>query len=552
MKIAPSALQHIKHRHNTMRNARGSMWSIWRELAATYLPYRHPWLLSSQKSETVELNPNFITGIGLRSLRVQSAGLMNGITSPTRPWIKLAIGSNPAKLQLVTTTWLSQASSIMHTVLARSNFYNTLAMSYHDIGLMGSSGISMYEDRRDVLRTSRYNTGEYYMEYDAFGRLRSYSRELKMTLVSIKEQFGEEAFDEEMAGHYATPERRGRVYNVIHFCSRDIPDLPTYVANRPWKEVYYIPAKSGTDDNAISVKGFKEAPSVFPRWSSELEYGMSPGMEALGDMRELIQLILDKGIGIETMTKPPLLFDQFLRNNPRNTLPGGHTFVPNLANFIGGKPLYTVNVPVQELRADIMEVKQAIEATFHNPLFTMFSQLDTVRSATEIDARREERLVMLAHFLERFENEALDPLVERAFNLCLRAGLFPDPPEEVLQNEIDIQYVSILTTAQRALNTVPIERLLQMVGQVMQLSPNVLDLLDFDRMVHTYAEAIDVNPTVFAEDDAIAQKRQQNSEAMQAQSTMESSGQIIDAARNLSETDVGGGANALQLMLGNS
>ena len=59
----------------------------------------------------------------------------------------------------------------------------------------------------------------------------------------------------------------------------------------------------------------------------------------------------------------------------------------------------------------------------------MISQLDTVRSATEIDARREEKLVLLAHFLERFENEQLDPTINRVFNICQRAGLFPDAPE---------------------------------------------------------------------------------------------------------------------------
>ena len=180
----------------------------------------------------------------------------------------------------------------------------------------------------------------------------------------------------------------------------------------------------------------------------------------------------------------------------------------------------------------------------------MISQLDTVRSANEIDARREEKLVLLSHFLERFENEALDPDIERVFNICMRAGLFPDPPAEVRNNEIDIQYISILTTAQRALNTVPMERMLQAVGEVINVAPNVLDLINFDEYVYTYGRDIGVQPAIFNDTDQVAALRQARNEREQQAALMEQSGHIIDAARNLSETKVQGGANALERVLG--
>lgn len=549
MKIGLDSHQYAKQRHAAMRKSRQHVWPIWRQIARTYLPYVHPWLMDGTKNEKVQLNEYYITSHGLRAARVQTAGLMNGITSPTRPWLKFQIGNDPSKLQLATRKWLYDAAAIVHQVLARSNYYNVMAMSYFDVGLMNISGMQIFEDTRDVVRAQRYSTGEFYVEFDNQGRLRSYSREMKMTVLDIKETFGEENMTPELREKLRNPQSSGAKETITHFVSRTLPGLPPYLDRREWKELYWLNSGAQPGD-VLAATGYREQPAIFPRWSAELDYGVSPGMEALADMNELIQLILDKGIGIESMMKPPMLFDATLRNQPKSTVPGGHTYVPNLAQFVGAKPAFQLNVPVQELRADIMEVTKSIEETFHNPLFNMISQLDTVRSAAEIDARREEKLVQLSHFLERFENEALDPAVERVFNICLRDGLFPDPPQEVLENNIDIQYVSILTTAQRALNTVPMERLLAMVGNVVNVKPDVLDLIDFDEFTYQYGDSIGTNPTIFKEKEAVDQERASREQASAMAMGAQSAGVLTDAAKNLSETDVGGGANALQRLLG--
>ena len=79
MKISPENHSALKRLFEAMKDRRRQMWPIWRELAAVYLPYRHPWLLNSQKSEKVELNPYYITSEGLLALRTQSAGLMKDL-----------------------------------------------------------------------------------------------------------------------------------------------------------------------------------------------------------------------------------------------------------------------------------------------------------------------------------------------------------------------------------------------------------------------------------------------------------------------------------------
>lgn len=110
-----------------------------------------------------------------------------------------------------------------------------------------------------------------------------------------------------------------------------------------------------------------------------------------------------------------------LKNQPASILPGGITYIAG-QNNIGMKPIYQINPPVQEIMLDIQALQLRISNIFFNDLFQMISQLNTVRSATEIDARREEKLVLLGPVLERFENEALGKAIDRTSELCSGAG----------------------------------------------------------------------------------------------------------------------------------
>lgn len=549
MKMNAEKHKTLKVLFGAMEARRRPMWPIWRELAAVYLPYTHPWLLNKEKSEKLELNPYYITSEGLIALRTQSAGLMNGITSPTRPWFKIGIGVDTSRLSIASRKWLHTVSDVMRTVMARSNYYNTKAMAYHDLGLMNISGSQIFEDTSDVIRVQRFNTGEFYVDYDFRGRLSRYGRCMSMTLEQIKTEFGEANMPIDWREQYKNPTSRNskrRVYHLVELNSGE-PFGYGPVDRFAWRECYW--AESAEDGNVLKIAGYREQPATFPRWSAELEYGNSPAMDALADMRELQQLLLKKGVGLEKMVDPPMLYDQSLANQPKSTMPGGYAYVPNLANMVGAKPAYLVNIPFQELRLDIQDIKGSIREIFHNDLFKMISQLDTVRSATEIDARREEKLVLLAHFLERFENESLDPDIQRIYAICQRADLFPDPPREIRNADIDITYTSILASAQRAINTVPTERLLAMVGQVAAVEPGVLDLIDFDELVWTYGTDLGANPIILRDQEALKTRRAAREQQLQALEATATAQTAIEAGKTLSETDVGGGANALQRLL---
>src|SRR6185369_16462604 len=117
-----------------------------------------------------------------------------------------------------------------------------------------------------------------------------------------------------------------------------------------------------------------------------------------------------------------------------------------------------------EMMLDIQEVQTRVKAIFYNPLFTGISDMDKVQTATWVDNVREEKLVLIGPVIERTENEGLDEIIDRTFQIMSRRGLFPEPPPEIAGAPITIQYISLLAEAQRAAATNAIERVAAFTG----------------------------------------------------------------------------------------
>jgi len=198
---------------------------------------------------------------------------------------------------------------------------------------------------------------------------------------------------------------------------------------------------------------------------------------------------------------------------------------------------------------DIRDVQGRIRETFYNDLFKMISQLETVRSATEIDARREEKLVQLGPVLERFQNEALNPGINRTYAIMGRAGLLPEPPQSIGDAQLEIQYVSILSAAQSAVGVAPIERFMQLVGNISGVYAGALDVPNWDELLINYARDIGVKASGVNSLESITETRRARAEEAQAEKMLAAGSVAAPAAKLLSETQVGGGGSALDAML---
>jgi hypothetical protein len=227
------------------------------------------------------------------------------------------------------------------------------------------------------------------------------------------------------------------------------------------------------------------------------------------------------------------------------------TYVPNAgAAGTGFSPVYEVRPDLSGMTADIQECQGRIKEVFFYNLFLMISQLDTVRTATEIDARREEKLIQLGPVLERFQNESLDPDITRVYHIMDRAGLLPEQPPEMKGHPMRPEYVSMLAQAQRAAMTAGMERFVSFVGNLNAVKPDTIDNVNIDETVNEYAEMLGVPAKIVASLAEVAKIRAMRAQQQQAQAQMQTADAAVQGAKVLSETNVGGGQNALQQMIG--
>lgn len=252
---------------------------------------------------------------------------------------------------------------------------------------------------------------------------------------------------------------------------------------------------------------------------------------------------------IDKVLNPPMVADVSMKNEPASLLPGGVTYVTNIQGA-GFKPAYMVPPDIRGAEEKIAKAEERINKAFFADLFLMISQLDTVRTATEIIERKQEKMLMLGPFLERSQFELINPFIERTFAVMFRSSLIPPPPPEIRGRVFDIECVSTLADAQKSTATTGIERLVAFVGNLAAAKPETLDNVDFDEAVREYADLIGVTQKLIVAQqkrDAARRARQQQMQAAQMQQ-MAMAG--VQGAKTLSETDVGGGQNALQKIFG--
>jgi len=145
----------------------------------------------------------------------------------------------------------------------------------------------------------------------------------------------------------------------------------------------------------------------------------------------------------------------------------------------------------------------------------------TPATATEIAERHEEKLLMLGPVLERLHNEMLSPKIDLTFARIVEAGLLPPPPPELQGVELNVEFVSTLAQAQRAVGVQSIDRLLGTIGAVAQFKPDVLDKIDGDQIIDMYSDMLGVDPSIIVGDARVAIIRADRAEQQQQQQALQ-------------------------------
>lgn len=509
--------ERLQQRWTSLKNERSTWDHHWREISDYLLP-RSGRFFTKKVNDGGKRHNNIYDNTATRSLRVLSAGMMAGMTSPARPWFRLATADLDMMKSDSVKLWLNQVTRQMLNVFSRSNTYRALHSMYEELGAFGTASSIVLPDFQNVIHHHSLTIGEYAIATDSRGNVNTLYREFEMTVEQVVAEFGYKNCSQNTRHMYD----RGNYdqwITIIHTIEprreRDI--YKRDAKNMPYKSCYFEHA--GDKHDMLRESGFKEFPALSPRWSvagGDI-YGLSPGMEALGDIKQLQHEQLRKAQGIDYQTKPPLQVPTSLKNQGINSLPGGVTYVDAAAQNAGIRSSFQVNLDLSHLLNDIVDVRERVRGSFYADLFLMLANNDLGRmTATEVAERHEEKLLMLGPVLERLHNELLDPMISMTFERMITAGIVPPPPMELQGMEINVEFVSMLAQAQRAIGTNSVDRFVGNLGAIAGMKPEVLDKFDADKWADHYSDMLGVDPELITPDDQVALIRQQRAQAEQA------------------------------------
>lgn len=527
----------------SLQNERSEFFDYWGQLSDYHLAHRGRFLTKGNTAKRkIKRNTKQYNNTSRLAVRTASSGLMAGMTSPARPWFKIRISDPELNESGAVKDWLFEVQSLLYRVFAASNTYNSLHSLYAELVTFGTGSMGVFENFEDVIRCKTYSVGSYMLGLGADDKVDTQYREYSQSVGQLVKQYGIDNVSLTTKNIWTRGDIETHVPIVHAVEPNDDRDGASPLAkDKLFRSVYYEQG-STRGDSFLLESGFDEFPFMTPRWDIAGEETYSedcPGMIAIGDTKGLQLGERRFYQALDKVGNPPLQGDSEMKSQLRGGVPGPGDMIYRSANGKGVESIYG------NYRPDINSIRSAQEITedrinraFFVDLFLMLASSDRRQiTAREVAEKHEEKLLMLGPVLERLHTELLDPLINRTFNILQRNGVLPPPPQELVNTEVSVDYVSILAQAQRMVGLGATERTVGFAAEMATIWPEARHKINSQQVIDQYAADAGVDPRIIRSDEEAemltAAENQQNAQDAQ----MERTGVAIQNAKALSEVD---------------
>ncbi len=544
-----------------LRLDRNSFESHWQDLGDHFAPHRY------RKNETDRNKGGkkfgkIVNETGMLAARTARSGMFAGMSSPARPWRRLTTPDPDLADFAHVKSWLSTINSRMTSMTRKSNIYQVLPVLYGDELVFGGGAIGIFPDQQDLMRCYSYPIGSYWLAANDRGVVDTFMYRYQMTVRQVVMKFGDpraseaekwKPFSLHVKSLFEAGNYEQTVY-IMHVVTPNMEYDPRRLAARyamPYSSCFYEEGQVGNYKQQISdasTQGFlRESglpyfPILAPQWerAGEDTYGTTcPGMEALGTCKEIQTTEKRLSRAIEKQLNPPMQGPSSLRNQRPSLIAGDFTAVDTMNDKGGLRPVHEVRMAIEHVDSRILRMEQRIDRIFYVDMFLMLDRMQGIqpRSEAEIAERHEEKLIALGPVLESNNDGLFDPLTDIQFFLMQQAGMIPEPPEELADQDLKIEYESIMAKAQKLVGVAGTERFIGFLGNVAAAKPEVLDRINEDELVDEYGDSMGVSTKIIRPLEEAEQIRQQRAMQQAKQQAMQTIGAGAQAAQQLSEAD---------------
>ena len=519
-------------RFDRLKSNRSNWDQVWQEVLKYVVP-RKAWVTRTRETAGERTDDDLYDTTARRANQILAAGFHGNMTNPATKWFNLRLQDPALNRVAEVKSWLADSENKVLDVLNSTNFNDQIHETYIDLGSIGTSCLLVEEDPIDIVRFTAVFIEEVVIDEDAHGRVTTVYRKFKMSAKAAYELWKERSGPKTL--ELMKDDKWDEKVTFIHCVSpRETRDtFSQRSVDMPFESLHVEVDSRKT----IAEGGFNEFPYMVARFNKVAGdmYGYSPGVILLPDIKMVNAMSKTLIKAAQKIVDPPLIMphDGFLL--PLKTVPGGinYKLSGNAADRI--EPLETKgNIPIG--RDMINDYKQAIHNGYFTDLFMLLADRKNM-TATEVQERVAEKMVMLGPVVGRLHSEMLDPIINRVFGVLLRRGILLEPPEALQGRELVVEYVSPLALAQRREAVTSVSSLLQMTGGIAQFIPEVIDKINGDMVIDEAAEIFGVSPEIIRDAEQVANIREGRAKQQQEQRQLELAAGAVEADKTLSESE---------------
>ncbi len=529
--------KYFNSRRSELDTAYNAIKQDWQDLADYFLPRSVRFLARSVNKQPAK-NKKIKDSTPLLAVRNFSSGMMSGATSPATNWFKVKIRNYGQEGSYEVKTWCNSVENLFRDIFNSSNLYRVLPSVYKQIGVFGLSVLAMQSDETSIIRCQLLPIGSYRIAKNYKGDVDTICRVYMETAKNLYDRFGEENVSRDVLNAIES-NRYEELFEVVHFVEPNKNYMPdsVWAEDKKYISVYY--EFNSNEEKFLSKSGFDKFPyAVFESEvnGEDVYPSECPGVNALPDVKQLMSMVVDEGKAVKKMISPTYKGPASLKNKKMIDAPAA--FIEEDENGRGLTPIYEVNPRVLEVDSIIEKLKESIKEIFYNDLFAMIlNTAERSRTATEVNELKEEKMVLLSPLLQQIHN-GLNYIIDWVFDECIKLNILPEPPEEIMGSNMDIEFVSTLAQAQKAVKISAMERFTTFTINLAQaLDPALRNKLNANKIVDDYAEYANISPEQIIPTKEVEKKKEKEEESQSQQMLMQQMKTGSEIIKNIGGTD---------------
>lgn len=446
-----------------------------------------------------------------------TSGLLTNLVPAGQKFFSLTTTNTEIQELDIVKSYMARATEILHEELFSSNYILQLGETLRSLIVFGTG--NLFVEWRGGLNFMDWDISRYQIMENFRGQVDTMILKFPKTAKQAHGEWGDKA-GECIVDAMKDVKKQNNVFWFIHMTrprKNWNPRLEDFM-NMPFESVYV----NIKDKVIIDEGGYPEFPYMVPRWTktSGEVHGRGIGTMILPQVKMVNANKRDfNEVGNKYANPHREVLESF--EGEYDTTPGARNDVTELPSSRVDERNFG-NFPITR---EMLELeRQVVKDAFYHDAFAPITDLTgDRRNELEINQRIREAFRKIGSPIGRLESELFTPKIIRCYNLLVRNGVIPEPPEELQGKNLKIIYKGPLSLAQQDAEVRGSQQWIGIVGEMETIPAfaGAADNVDVDSAVRRMARVFGANEDDIASEEMVEQKRQARAQELQRQRMLE-------------------------------